>query len=39
MAWGSWLGKRQKLVKATLPISTALLIVLSGMWGTWAWVA
>ena len=39
MGWGGWLAERPAARRATLTISALLLVVFSGLWGVWAWVA
>jgi Mannosyltransferase (PIG-V) len=39
MGWGAWLADRPRARIATLTVSAGLLVVFSGLWGIWAWIA
>lgn len=39
MGWGAWLAELPRVPAVTLTGSAALLVVFSGLWGIWAWVA
>jgi Mannosyltransferase (PIG-V) len=39
MGWGGWLADRPAARRITLASSAVLLVVFSGLWGVWAWVA
>jgi len=39
MGWGAWIGERPVVRRDVLIVSGALLVLFSGLWGLWAWVA
>jgi hypothetical protein len=39
MGWGAWIGERPTVRRDVLTISAALLVMFSGLWGLWAWIA
>jgi Mannosyltransferase (PIG-V) len=39
MGWGAWLGERPRARRDVLAISATLLVMFSGLWGLWAWIA